>query len=286
MPAFLIADALSTGHPTRTTAVSAGQDHVCAIKPGGILECWGENRYSQLDTPDGRFTAVSAGQYHSCGIKTDGTVACWGINWRGQSDAPKGTFTAVSAGSDFSCGIKTDGAITCWGSSAQGRLEAPEGTFTAVSAGRDFLCAIKSDRSITCWGNNEYQSCQSGTGGTECTDVRSNQLDAPEGAFTAISVSAPSSGGHAHSCAIRSDGSVACWGDNRYGQLKAPDRHIHFGRGWQRPLVDQRLFVRDQVRRDHRLLGCKQLCSETGTTGPVHAHIALGVWRTLLCDQH
>ena len=102
-------------------------------------------------------------------------------------------------------------------------MDAPGGTFTAVSAGRDFSCGIKTDGTVACWGNNQYQSCQTGSGGFECTEVRSNQLDAPEGTFTAVSVSAPSTGGHAHSCAIRFDGSVACWGDNRYGQLNAPE---------------------------------------------------------------
>src|SRR5947209_8648312 len=30
------------------------------------------------------------------------------------------------------------------------------------------------------------------------------------------------SAGHGHTCAIKSDGTLTCWGDNTYGQLNAP----------------------------------------------------------------
>ncbi|WP_419551559.1 RCC1 domain-containing protein [Candidatus Poriferisodalis sp.] len=255
VPELLVADALSTGHPTRTVAISGGQSHACALKSGGVLTCWGNNRYGQLDGPDGTFTtisttcwtppgasspecwgisesgklgpqgtftAISTGQYHSCGIKTDGTVACWGRNYQGQSDAPDGTFTAISTGQYHSCGIKTDGTVACWGSNFQGRSDAPDGTFRAISAGRDLSCGIKTDGTVACWGSNQHRSCQQGADGWECTDVRSNQLDAPEGTFTALSVGGPSYAGHAQSCGIKTDGTVACWGNNDWGQSDAP----------------------------------------------------------------
>ena len=38
--------------------------------------------------------------------------------------------------------------------------------------------------------------------------------------FTVVSVS------EGHSCALRADGTVACWGDNYYGQTDAPDGHF------------------------------------------------------------
>ncbi len=50
-----------------------------------------------------------------------------------------------------------------------------------------------------------------------------NQLDAPEGTFSAISVGGPSYAGHGHSCGIKTDGTVACWGNNDWGQSDAPE---------------------------------------------------------------
>ena len=31
------------------------------------------------------------------------------------------------------------------------------------------------------------------------------------------------SAGHQHTCGVRADGSVACWGNNEYGQARPPD---------------------------------------------------------------
>ncbi|MCY4665195.1 MAG: RCC1 domain-containing protein [Acidimicrobiaceae bacterium] len=56
-------------------------------------------------------------------------------------------------------------------------------------------------------------------------------LDAPQGQFTAISV------GYAHACALRTDRTAACWGDNTDGQLEVPDGEYtaidvaYYGRG-------------------------------------------------------
>ena len=166
VPESLVADALSTGHPTPTIAVSGEQSHACALQPGGILKCWGNNRYGQLDGPDGTFTRIS--------------TTCW---------TPPGAVDSRD----------------CWGISESGQL-GPDSTFTAISAGRDFSCAIKTDGTIDCWGNNQHRTCQQGTDGWACTDVRLTQLDAPEGTFSAISA------GNAHTCGIRSDGTIACWG--------------------------------------------------------------------------
>ena len=126
-----------------------------------------------------------------------------------------GTRTAISAGQFHSCGIKADGTVACWGGLAYGKADAPDGVFTAISSGWDHSCGIKADGTAVCWGGTDTF-----TPGhpEEPSGVFTGHTDAPDGVFTAISA------GGGHSCGIKADGTVACWGYNTDGQLDAPDR--------------------------------------------------------------
>ena len=188
------------------SAVSAGNEHTCAIRESGAIECWGSNEYGQTDPPAGSFTAVSAGAAHTCAIRDGGEIECWGWNRYGQAAAPTGSFTAVSAGDSHTCAIRDTGAIECWGANHPlanidyGQTDAPAGRFSAVAAGYVYTCGLRESGAIECWGNNEWR-----------------QADAPAGSFTAISAYAR------HTCAIRAgSGSIWCWGRGREGQLDAP----------------------------------------------------------------
>jgi alpha-tubulin suppressor-like RCC1 family protein len=76
---------------TGVTAISAGDEHVCALLTGGTIECWGSDSQGQLG--DGQsFTssatpvvagfptaiAVSAGNQRTCALLAGGGVACVG----------------------------------------------------------------------------------------------------------------------------------------------------------------------------------------------------------------
>ncbi len=62
--------------------VSAGSSHVCGIKTGGAVACWGDSEYGQTVTPSGSFSVVSAGGYHACALNTGGAAVCWGARAR------------------------------------------------------------------------------------------------------------------------------------------------------------------------------------------------------------
>ena len=73
------------------------------------------------------------------------------------------------------------------------------GPAIAVSAHEDLNCAIRLDRTLVCWGEPPVA------------------LDPPSGTFKQVDV------GAVFGCAIReADETLACWGDNQYGQLDAP----------------------------------------------------------------
>ena len=217
-------------------AIAAGGGHVCGIRIGGTVECWGDNAYGQADAPSGQFSMISADWDHSCGIRSDGTVECWGNNASGQADPPSGRFVAISDGGYHSCGLRDDSSVECWGRSAFGRIDAPSGRFAAVSAGGDHSCGIRDGGAVECWGYdglgqidapaNQFMEVSSGwshscgirsNGTVQCWGDNSvGRTDAPSGQFTAISA------GSEHSCGIRGDGTVECWGDNSFGRTDAP----------------------------------------------------------------
>ena len=200
----------------RYIAVSAGDEHTCAIRESGTIECWGRNDYGQTDVPEGRFTAVSAGWGHTCAIHESGGIMCWGLNgyWAisaptdepflvetGKADAPEGNFIAVSAGDEHTCAIRESGGLECWGWSAF-YANAPAGRFSAVSAD-NYTCVIRDTGEGECWGRGVPY------------DV--GQTDVPDGTFTTVSA------GEFHACAIRESGEITCWGSNYNGQGDAPE---------------------------------------------------------------
>jgi len=195
------------------TDVSAGGWHSCGLRVDGTIECWGYEVPRRTAPPSGTFSAVSAGSLHSCGLRVEGTIDCWGINHQGQATPPDGTFTAVSAGGGHSCGLRTTGVTTCWGSDDDGEATAPDGTFIEVSAGGFHSCGLRTDGTLECWGADD-QLARTST--DEIVRVRDGRSSPPDGEFVAISA------GGEHSCGLRRDGTVACWGNNGSGQATPP----------------------------------------------------------------
>ena len=223
----------------RYTSISAGKLHSCAISTDQTIACWGYNIATgdgQVDVPDGKYTAVSAGRSHSCAITADQAIVCWGdpcatssdwpINcWGDSTTPPEGRFTAIAVGGSssrstaygHSCAIKVDQTITCWGNNDYGQLREPAGKYIAIAAGDAHTCAIDTDNAVACWGRTlEGHTCTFRLDSDNCWDRHfSGRSDPPPGQYIAVAA------GHTHSCAIRADRTMACWGDNRYGQSQA-----------------------------------------------------------------
>ena len=81
---------------------------------------------------------------------------------------------------------------------------------TQIAAGDYHTCALESDHTVACWGWNYYGQLGNGTTTTESVVPVpvSNLNDA-----TAIAA------GGSHTCALKADHTVACWGSNQNGQL-------------------------------------------------------------------
>ena len=193
-------------------AISAGALHACAIVSGSA-KCWGDNSFGQIGdgtttsreqpTPvtglESGVSAISAGGGHTCAIvSSSGTdtrsapkVMCWGKNTKGQIG--DGT-TSEHLIPVLVYGLASD--------------------VSAIASGSSHTCALMRVNSassrVACWGSNKMGQIGDGSYLDKYTPTLVEGLHLP---YTAIS------SGAFHMCVASSKGSVACWGNNRSGQL-------------------------------------------------------------------
>lgn len=237
------------------TALASGSFHVCARRSDGALYCWGANDDAQAIATAGvaptptlvavpAVKVVGAGNQFTCAMPTVGYARCWGHSELGQLGEqtsavapPKEmlqlgqSVDEIRGGYGFAC-ARVGGELLCWGANSSGQLgrghttgadcgagiciflpASPTGVgpgVTSFGAGWDHACAVQ-DGGLLCWGRNlEGQVGKGSTGAGQST---------PYAVFAAGSGVVSIAGGAFHSCALKADGSVWCWGKNTDGQL-------------------------------------------------------------------
>ena len=156
--------AIDFGSGLSARALSAGDDHVCAILDDGALKCWG---------------AASSGALGS-GATTDigNEPGEMGSALAAVSLSTSETAIAVSAGKSHSCALLSNNTLKCFGNGADGRLgtgnqnnvgDLPDQmgtalpaidlgtgrTALAVSAGSAHTCALLDNAALKCWGSGD-----------------------------------------------------------------------------------------------------------------------------------
>ena len=86
---------------------------------------------------------------------------------------------------------------------------------THAAIGDNHTCAILSNGSMGCWGNN--RSGQLGNGTT--TEELSPQIIDETTEYSFVSLGTSIDKKEDHTCAITSEGTLKCWGENSFGQL-------------------------------------------------------------------
>ena len=191
------------GLTSGVAAISAGDEHTCAVTAGGAVTCWGQNGSGQL------------GDNGSCGQICPTPVAVFGL----ASGA-----LAVAAGGAHSCALTSAGAVDCWGYNLRGQVG--DGTTTeryapvpvsglgsgvaAIAAGGNHSCAVTSGGGAKCWGWNLFGQLGDGQ---SCACLVPVDVTGLTGAVAAVDA------GALHTCADVLPFSVRCWGDNRFGAV-------------------------------------------------------------------
>jgi alpha-tubulin suppressor-like RCC1 family protein len=156
--------AIDFGSGLTARALSAGDDHVCAILGDGALVCWG-------GAGNGR---LGSGGTSNIG---DGTNEM-GTKLAAVSLGSSSTAIAVSAGQAHTCVVFTSTEVKCFGNGGSGRLgvgnqndlgDSPSEmgtalpainlgtgrTALAVSAGAEHTCALLDNAALKCWGSGD-----------------------------------------------------------------------------------------------------------------------------------
>jgi alpha-tubulin suppressor-like RCC1 family protein len=229
---------------TNFTSLAGMQSSNCGLKADGTVHCWGQANSGQMgnNSPNVSFqnyaapvtglsdaVAIAAGINHACAVKANATVVCWGDNVNGQlGDGTREQrnlpalvsgltgVVAITARGTNTCALKSTGTVACWGLNNRGQVgngstgtvltpfEIPNFTgVLTIGSGDAHTCALKGNGAVYCWGYNQYS--QIGTGNNSVSDVLTPTLVAGVSA-AAISL------GDSHTCAIRPDATVACWG--------------------------------------------------------------------------
>ena len=230
---------------TNVVAIACGHGHSLALKADGTVVAWGGegspySGYSQTRVPPGlsNVIAIAGGFALSLAIKSDGTVVAWGeFMDHTPIKVPSGlrNVIAVAAGDNHAMALKADGRIVVWDSGKQsGKPMIPTGlsNIVAIAAGSQGRCiALEAGGQLQDWFGSGTASdnvnfapgflpdiaaisCDSFTAlalqssGTVRSWIVGGQKEPTELA-DAVAIAA----GHAHSVALRRNGSVTVWGD-------------------------------------------------------------------------
>jgi alpha-tubulin suppressor-like RCC1 family protein len=190
-----------------TSIVSDGSND-CILTTGGQVECVGSDPGNGTTSStafvtalSGGVTQLSAGMTHECAL-SNGSALCWGTNSYGQvgngtSNAALSPLFGLNGGANYA-------------------------VVTSLAAGGNHTCAVQGGN-VYCWGSNAL--AQVGVGNTSTLYYYSPTLAGPLGISPPPTPPVPLIeqvqvvAGYEHTCSLRADGAVFCWGLNGSGQV-------------------------------------------------------------------
>jgi len=103
------------------------------------------------------------------------------------------------------------------------KISAPLSDATKIAAGRDHYCAVFTEKTVSCWGSNAFGQLGNGS-----TTSSSHPVKVITTNGDALSEVVRISAGLFHTCALRIDHTVWCWGRNDHDQLAEDFANIEY----------------------------------------------------------
>lgn len=135
---------------------------------------------------------------------------------------PPSAVVQLALGGHMSFALLHDGTVMAWGGAASPLSDwiwpparvAGLDHIVYLAAGGSHACAVRADRTLICWGSNPFGELGNGSanGGDDWSWIPPGKVP---GLTDVLSVAC----GMAHTCALRVDGTVWCWGEGSGGAI-------------------------------------------------------------------
>ncbi|WAS92706.1 RCC1 domain-containing protein [Nannocystis punicea] len=205
---------------TEIKSLAVGGEFVCVAFGDGRVRCWGQGEYGVLGqgkTDDlgngpgelpaadvevgGKVVQLAAGFNHVCARLDTDALRCWGNNHTGQLG-------------DGYTGKLEDVQLSIHRGDEPGEMPPPDGIADGVvdiAAGHEHTCAIVEGGTVRCWGDGLYGMLGYGDS--------SEKREVPKVDVPGVTGAKQLALGGEHTCVLRDNGDILCWGHNQSGQL-------------------------------------------------------------------
>ena len=162
------------------------------IETVDVLNSSSRDDYTQINVVT-NFTShppIATGDSTTCVILNDKNISCWGANWNGKLG--NGSLDSYSSNPVKVLGLPdNDGAVQ-------------------VEVGSNVACTVLESGRLFCWGRGGYVGDGTFEDRSIATEVLTNDNDVMVSKVVI---------GSSHACALISNGSVMCWGQEYEGKL-------------------------------------------------------------------
>ncbi len=173
---------------------------------GSIMDQYSGKAVANLDASLFKATSVSDNGTFGCGVQADHTVSCWGSN----------SYDALGHGQDSTTLPSSTNPVQVL---TQMNTSTPPLTnivrVQVADSGYN-ACAIDTGGGVWCWGYGYYGQLGNGTKTANGLFATPVVVDSTNAAFTGVAQIAVS---YYHVCALKTDKTVWCWGDNQWGEI-------------------------------------------------------------------